>query len=263
MKMLFELLDSNQKRRPSFKRSDEYSFFMTNKGLLGKIPRFSFLDDKHITDFDIMRANIILHSYLNKVAFEEEMANFEEYIKRGDNIDHIKLIQALREKMVDCPYYKENQNEKDKIFIPFFSRSLNNLYFREPEKLLVPPYNDLKDHFADSIIDPFDVYGAELFNSNFTRLLKIKTVDKVTAYFHYDTFTIYFVNNQGRLDNKIVLFDKYMKRPSTSHMLDRISPVVDAYFAYDRAGLINNLHDQDLISSKILYLIHKRSGNKK
>ena len=261
MKHLFETLEANKKHRASFYKSDEYSFFSSNKGLLGKVERFSFLDDSKKDEFDIMRANIIIHSYLNKVAFEDEMVNFENHIKSGESIDHVKMIQALRERMVDCPYYKE-ENEKDKIYIPFFSRSLNTLYFREPEKLLVPPYSNLKDQFSDSVIDPFDVYGAELYNSNFTRLLKIKKVDNVTAYFHYDTYTIYFINNQGRLDNKIVLFDKHMKRPSVSHMLDRIRPVIDAYFANDRASLINALHDNELISSKMLYYIHKRSKKK-
>lgn len=261
MKHLFERLDSNKKHRLPFFKSDEYTFFFANRGVLAKVPRFSFLDDVRESDFDIMRANIIIHSYLNKVAFEEEMENFETYIKNGETIDHVKLIQALREKMVDCPYFRE-EGAKEKVFIPFFSRSLNLLYFREPEKLLVPPYNNLKDQFAESVIDAFDVYGAELFNSNFTRLLKVKTKGKITAYFHYDTYTIYFINDQGRLDNKIVLFDKYMKRPSYSHMLDRIGPVIDAYFANDRIALINALHDQQLISSKMLYLIHKRSDKK-
>ena len=261
MKGLFDTLSSKRKKRLPFYKSDEYSFFTSNRNYLGKVARFSYLDDPREDDFDIMRANIIIHSYLNKVAIEEEMVNFQNYIKEGENIDHVKMIQALREKMVDYPYLKE-AGEKEKIYIPFFSRSLNTLYFHEPEKLLNPPYSNLKEQFADSVIDPFDVYGAELYNSNFTRLLRVKKVDNVTAYFHYDTYTIYFINNQGRLDNKIVLFDKYMKRPSLSHMLDRISPVIDAYFNNDRSALINALHDQGLISSKMLYYIHKRSKTK-
>lgn len=261
MKSLFDTLESNKKHRIPFLKSEEFSFFLSNRGLLGKVARFSYLDDPRQSDFDVMRANIILHSYLNKVAFEEEMVNFENYMKNGETIDHVKIIQTLREKMVDCPYFKE-ENEKEKIYIPFFSRSLNALYSHEPEKLLVAPYNNLKDQFSDSVIDPFDTYGAELYNSNFTRLLKIKKVGKVTAYFHYDTYTIYFVNDQGRLDDKLVLFDRHMKHPSYSHMLDRISPVIDAYFAYDRSALINALHDNELISSKMLYIIHKRSKKK-
>lgn len=259
MRNLYETLEKKQKKRTSFEKSEEYLFFLENRGLLSKIPRFAFMDNPQADEFDIMRANILINSYLNKTLVEEEMVNFEEYSKKGQPIDHLKLLQTLREKMVDKPYFKD---DKDKIYITFFSRTLNQLYNREPEKLLNPPYSDLKEHFADTVIDPFETFGAELFNSNFTRLIKIKEEENITAFFHYDTNTIYFVNNQGRTDSKIVLFDKYMHHPSYSHMIDRIKPVVNAYFAHDRTALINALHDQELISSRLLYQIHKK-GKKK
>ena len=252
---LYETLEKKQKKRRSFLASEEYTFFVEHRSVLTKIPRFSFMDNLGADEFDIMRANILINSYLNKAAFEEEMVNFEEYSKKGESIDHVKLLQALRERMVDAPYFKDGT---EKVYITFFSRALNQLYTREPEKLLKEPYSDLKEHFADSIIDPFETFGADLFNSNFTRLLKIKEEQNITAYFHYDTNTIYFVNNQGRMDNKLVLFDKYMRRPNYSHMVDRIKPVIEAYFSFDRTRLINALHDQELISSRLLYQIHKK-----
>lgn len=258
MRNLFETLEHKKKRRTPFSKSEEYSFYMANHSVLAKIPRFSFLDNQR-DDFNIMRANIIINSYLNKTAFEEEMLNLETYIKRGENIDHIKIVQTIRERMIDKPYFKD---EKDKIYIPFFSRTLNQLYNYEPEKLLAAPYRDLKENFAESVIDPFEMFGSELFNSNFTRLLKVEEKNEMTAYFHYDTFTIYFINSQGRLDNKIVLFDKYIRRPSYSHMVDRIKPVIEAYLAYDRTALLNALHDQGLISSKLLYQIHRKDRKK-
>ena len=254
MKNLFDTLEANKKRRTPFYKSDEFSFFMSNRGSLGKVPRFSFLDDIREDDFDIMRANIIIHSYLNKVVFEEEMLNFENYMKSGESIDHVKLIQTLRERMIDLPYFKE-ENEKDKIYIPFFSRALNQSYLNEPEKFLVDPYKGLKDNFKDTLVDPFDTYGSEIYNSHFSRLVKIASVDKETAFFHYDTNTIYFVNEQGRLDASIVLFDKYIRHPNYSHMLERIRPVVDSYFSFDRDGLVNNLYDNGFISAHLLHRI--------
>ncbi|MBO4703633.1 MAG: hypothetical protein J5617_02245, partial [Bacilli bacterium] len=104
-------------------------------------------------------------------------------------------------------------------------------------------------------VDPFDTYGSELYNSHFSRLVKVKQEDKETAFFHYDTNTIYFVNEQGRLDGTVVLFDRYLRRPSYSHMLERIRPVVDAYFNFDREGFINALYDNGFISSHLLHLI--------
>ena len=99
-------------------------------------------------------------------------------------------FEGIKEKMIDEPYFLDDKN---KIYIPFFSRSLNQLYVREPEKLLVKPYSDLKDNFADSIVDPFDTYGALLYDSLYTRLLRVGTHNDETADFHYDTNTIYFV----------------------------------------------------------------------
>ena len=72
---------------------------------------------------------------------------------------------------------------------------------------------------------------------------------------HYDTNTIYFINEQGRLDASIVLFDRYIRHPNYSHMLERIKPVVDAYFDFDREGVINALYDNGFISSHLLHLI--------
>lgn len=255
-KGLFKILEKYQRKRPKFVQLEEYQFFINNRSYLSKVERFTFLDNVNQDEFDVMRANIIINAYLNKVSFEEEMSNIQSYIKKGDNFDHVKIIQTLKEKMIDKPYFLDN---KEKIYIPFFSRTLNTLYNREPEKLLNPPYSHLKDLFADSVIDPFDTYGADLFNSNFTRLIKIKEKDKITAYFHYDTNTIYFINDEGRLDNKLVLFDKYLKHPSYNHMLDRIAPIVEAYFSFDREAVIHYLEEEKLISHKLVNIIHRKA----
>ena len=63
--------------------------------------------------------------------------------------------------------------------------------------------------------------------------------------------TLYFINDQGRLDAKVVLFDKYIKKPKFTHMLERVAPVVEAYFNNDRNGLINALLDNNLISPQM------------
>ena len=122
-----------------------------------------------------------------------------------------------------------------------------------------PPYNDLKNNFIDSSIDPFDTYGAELFNSFFTSLVKVDTNGKEVAYFHYDTNTIYIINDQGRLDLKIVLFDKYLRKINTNHMLERVTPVVRKYFENDKEGFLKALLENNLISKKLFDLIHKNN----
>ena len=142
-----------------------------------------------------------------------------------------------------------------KIYIPFFNRAINQIYSLEPLKLLEEPYISLEDNYQNSSNDPFDTYGAELFNSFFTKLVKVGTNGKEIAYFHYDTNTIYIVNEQGRLDLKIVLFDRYIKKPNLNHMLERITPVVDKYFADDREGFIEALLENKFISKKMYQMV--------
>ena len=251
MKNLFDFIASRAKRRNAFIKSEEYRFFLENRHLLTKIPRFLNLYDLENDSFEVMRANIVLYAYLNKVKMEEEVQNLGNYINSNKK-NHSSFIKSFHEIISELPYYQE---DKEKIYIPFFTRSLNQIYLNDPEKLLTYPYNGLQDNFKETVIDPFDTYGHELYNSHFSRLVKIKNVDKETAYFHYDTNTIYFINEQGRLDTSIVLFDRYIRHPNYSHMLERIKPVVDAYFDFDREALIKALHENGFISNTLLNLI--------
>lgn len=243
MKRLFNYIARKAKRRIAFEKSEEFRFFLNNRHLFNKMPLFQYLYDYNKDPFMVMRANIVLKAYLNKAEMEQAINN----LAKSDN-----LLNQYQEIISKLPYYQEKDN---KIYIPFFSHSLNQIYAKEPEKLLTSPYNGLVDNFIDTLIDPFDKYGNELFNSSFTRLIKIKSDEKETAYFHKDTNTIYFVNDQGRLDTCVVLFDKYIKHPNYENILERIVPVVDAYFAFDRNAFIKNLYENGFISSHLLHLI--------
>ena len=252
---LWKTLEKYQNKNYSLIKTEEYRFFLMHRDILIKYENFANLYELNDDDFNIFRANIIIHSHLNKLNFEAEVKSLKEYMaKTGKKFDKAKFNAALKERMVDAPYYLE---EKNKIYIPFFSRSINLIYLKEPEKLLTYPYSDLEGSYSESIIDPGDTYGSELFNSFFTRFVKVGTNGKETAYFHYDTNNIYIVNNQGRLDVKIALFDKYIKKPSLSHMLERLKPVAEAYFNNDREGFINSLVSNSFISNKMLYIIKK------
>lgn len=245
MKRLFATLEAKKKRRNTFENSEEFKFFIENRHLLGKFNKFSFLYDSEGNEFNMMRANVIIYGLLNKQTIEMEVRSLKEY---GQDKDPEAFNSALRDRCIDLPYY----SEKDmRIYIPFFNRALNQIYTLEPLKLLEEPYVGLQDNFQNSSIDPFDTYGAELFNSFYTKLVKVGTNGKEIAYFHYDTNTIYIVNEQGRLDLKIVLFDRYIKKPNLNHMLERITPVVEKYFADDREGFVEALYENKFISSKM------------
>ena len=251
MKKLFDYIASKAKKRKAFEQSEEFHFFLSNRHLLTRLPQFIHFYDADSDPFEIMRANIVLYAYINKSKMEDEINSLGNYINFNKK-NHANFIKSFHEIISELPYYQE---DKEKIYIPFFTRSLNQIYLNDPEKLLTYPYNGLKENFKDTVIDPFDTYGNELYNSHFSRLVKIENSDKETAFFHYDTNTIYFINEQGRLDTSIVLFDRYIRHPNYSHMLERIKPVVDAYFNFDREELIRSLYQNGFISSHLLHLI--------
>ena len=250
MKNLFNYIASKAKRRKAFEQSEEFHFFIENRHILMHFPQFIHFYDTENDPFQIMRANIILQAFINKSKMEEEAASLDKYYSK--NKDHENFIKSYHEIISELSYYQEGN---EKIYIPFFNRELNQIYANEPEKLSSSSYSRLKDDFKGTLVDPFDTYGSEIYNSHFSRLVKISSVDKETAFFHYDTNTIYFVNEQGRLDAGIVLFDRYIRHPSYSHMLERIKPVVDAYFAFDREGMIDALFTNGFISNRLLHLI--------
>ncbi|MBQ6731356.1 MAG: hypothetical protein IJR08_05590 [Bacilli bacterium] len=258
MRSLFNFIASRAKRRKGFEKSEEFRFFLDYRHLLTRLPRFVNFYDLDSDPFDIMRANIILQAYINKAKMEEEVRNLSNYINVNKK-NHAHFVKSFHEIISELPYF---QDGKDKIFIPFFTRSLNEIYIDDPEKLLTYPYDGLAENFKDTVIDPFDTYGSELYNSHFSRLVKIRKEDKETAFFHYDTNTIYLINEQGRLDTSIVLFDRYIRHPNYAHMLERIQPVIDAYFAFDREAFLKALHDNGFLSTHLLHLIRIRDWAK-
>lgn len=255
MSSVLTLLDRYKKRRRTFKISEEYKFFVANKNLLNKMPRFTYLNKKNNSEFDIFRMNIILRGYLNKTLIENETENYTKYSENSNT----NFNQILKEKLVDEPYFLDGNN---KIYIPFFSKAINLIYTSESTKLLKYPYNSLEHDFTDAMIDPFDTYGYEIYNSYFTHLLKVYESDGEAAFFHYDTFTLYIVNSQGRLDGKIVLFDRFLRHPNYNHMLERIKPVVEAYYSFDKSNFLNTLKSQGFLSSRMYYLIKLFAGRK-
>ncbi len=256
METIYSLLEKYQKKRKAFYSSSEYIFFLENREALAKNSRFSFLYDSDDDDFGVMRANIIIYSYLNKKKMDVEINSFKKELKKGNDVDINALRKALKDSL---PHLYHLQENNAKIYIPFFPRALNSLYINNPEKLVVPPYDALMSSFSRSMIDPFDTYGYHLYNSSFTRLVLVKEAPskKEAAFFHYDTNTIYFINDEGRLDNKLVLFDKYLSKKNTSHILERISGVIDAYFNFDRTKMIDELRDNKFISGRMMALIRK------
>jgi hypothetical protein len=144
-----------------------------------------------------------------------------------------------------------------KIYVPFFPISINDLYSTHFEKLLKAPYKRLIGSYQSSAIDIFDYYGYEIYDSYFTKLVPIRKTPKCLAAYDYDAEALYFINDQGRLDEKICFFDKTIKIPVKTHLVKRIEAVADAYLADDKDALCRALVGGNLISSG---LMHKLAG---
>ena len=154
--------------------------------------------------------------------------------------------------MAELPFFKYGPEEK-RIYVPIFPYNLNALYAGQFQKLMVPPYLSLVKNFQGSSIDPFDYYGPDIYNSYFTRLVEVRKTEHGSAFYDFDAEALYFVNLQGRLDDKLCLFDRSLHHPNHNHMLKRLFPVVDAYYADDKESFLKALVDNKLISSKEIY----------
>jgi len=247
MDLFFDL--SKKQRTSPFGKSNEMAFYLANRILLSDVPAYaSFL--KAEESFTIIRANILIRALLNKDIIERAYTKaLREEKKQGDSFD---LTAFMNEAMAELPFFKYGPEEK-RIYVPIFPYNLNALYAGQFQKLMVPPYLSLVKNFQGSSIDPFDYYGPDIYNSYFTRLVEVRKTEHGSAFYDFDAEALYFVNLQGRLDDKLCLFDRSLHHPNHNHMLKRLFPVVDAYYANDKESFLKALVDNKLISSKEIY----------
>jgi len=179
-KSIFKILE---KERNSKTFNDEESdFFYKNKNILKNDPQFS----KYLTvenDFDIIKANIIIRGLKNK-------EDIDTFIIEGFKNNIPNLNEILKEKCLDYPYIKYDDY---RVYFPFFNRITNGVYSNEVEKLKESPYSDLFLNYKAFIVDPFDTYGVDLFDSSFTKLVKVSEDLTTVSYFSYHLNCI-FVN---------------------------------------------------------------------
>ncbi|MBP5092294.1 MAG: hypothetical protein J6328_07085 [Bacilli bacterium] len=253
---LFDQLAKKQ-RFTGFLSSSQMTFFNQNRVLLDQVPIFArFM--KATKPFDVIRANIIIQAILNKKAIEEAYSAKKREDKKGSKSK--KSLNAYMKGVLDELTFMEL--EDGKIYLPIFPISLNRIYSEDYEKLSKAPYEALLHNYEAIVVDPFDTYGADLYNSYFTKLILVEKNKSGSAYYDYDSDAIYFVNKQGRLDTKICLFDKYLVNPNHNHMLKRIAPVVEAYYKDDKKEVKRLLVENKLISSKLIYRIESDESRK-
>lgn len=251
-----------RKKRISLIRSEEYAFYAENTQLLSRFTTHYHMSQPDTTGFKIIQCNILIRAIKNKDIIEK---NLEKYSLESLAVPVDKRDRFIRDKVWEdlenahAPYF---EIDKGRIYIPFFSRGLNLIYNDQPTRLMDYPYNELKDKPLTACIDLFDMYNFSLFSSTFTSLIKIKEDKTSAAYYHKEFETIYIINNQGRLDVCIPIFDRYLKTRNEEHLIRRIERVVTAYYSNDCSEFIKSLYEENLISHKT-FIALARSASKK
>ncbi len=245
---IYDILEEAQ-APTNFKKSPEQIYYDENRYRLNELESYSYLADSS-DSFGIVRGNIILRALENKESIEKLFKKYEKnYFSPA-----ISLNEYMENGLLGLPYlvFKGEKN-----YVPIFALSISMIYSKNFSRLGEMPYKKIFKQYEAALIDPFDYYGYEIFISYFTRLVLIDKTPDCAAFYDYDAKTIYFVNDEGRLDAKVCLFDKDLKHPLLNHLMPRIKTVVDAYFSNNKEMLVQTLFDNGLISETLFEKIKK------
>lgn len=249
MSSLFNILEKERNTR-NYKYTDEVVFFNKFKGMLKINPYFAkYLDCEN--DFDIIKANIIIKAIINKEELDKIIN--DTYLKYDQSsIDEIK--ELIKEQVSDLPYI---DYDNFKVYIPFFNKATNIVYSVENEKMKEYPYIELTKKYEPFLVEAFETYTIDVFNSLFTQLVKVDESKTTMAFYHYDFNAIFIINRQGTLDNIIYLFDKYLINPHKYNIIERIKPLIRAYYNNDLGEFVNLLYKNGFVSYYVFRKICK------
>jgi hypothetical protein len=229
-----------------FLRSPDGQFFLAERRRLLDAPLFAELfNANHV--FSIIKAVIILRGLIQK-------EQVEHYLKTQGKISletHGRIKHHLiRDRFLQDIQFKFSWKDNNQmIILPFFNRAMNLIYTQEPDKLFDYPYSRLETDFSTSIIDAFEHYHFALFSSNFTNLIPLEVGDRSSrAFYQPDARMVLIINQQGRLDVGMFLFDRKIKKTNLTEIPIRLKRVLPAYFANDRIGLLAGLNQEGFLS---------------
>ena len=246
---LFKILEKECNKR-KITRSEEYKFYNSNRYELSTNSYFAEYAEASDV-FDIICANIVIWGIKNKKELDK-IIDDEYFLVNGKNIEEIK--KEINDRILDLPYLKVRNI---KVYIPFFNLNTNAIYSVNNEKMSQEPYINLADNYNAFLTDPFTTYGVDIFDFLSTKLVRILESDTAVAFYHFDFNVIFIINRQGSLDNTIYLFDKKIKKPNYSHIVERIKPLIQAYFDGNLNDFIYLLYKNEFISYKTFRKICK------
>lgn len=237
--LIFKFLNKNKKDYIYYE-TKEHEFYNKNIKLIEKVKSFYPSFDDY--GFNLICSNILIDSFMNVDIIQKNIEQFK-------GLDMTSSYELARSLLKDRPYVLEEDGYR--VFFPQFSRSLNYILTNNPLTIRKYPYDSMQNKPTVFCVDLFDIYGYRIFNSNFTNL-KLILEDKTSAAFYSESFeTIYIINNQGRLDIAIPIFDKYLKNNKGTNIEERIKKVMIKFYSNSRTSFINALKDEKLISEKM------------
>jgi hypothetical protein len=191
--------------------------------------------------FGIVRSDIVLRGLLNKKKIDDEVE-----IYSAEQLSSAAVNEAIH---AGLPYLEKGT---ERIYIPSYSPSINQKYAFDLPSLKAFPYLALVKDSQASLVDPFETYGNLLYDSPFTRLVKLETHDVDSNVFYHPEFKdLFVIDNYGGLEQEIPIFDERMKTMDGSHLFDRLELLMKDYYANERDDFLHHLFTLNLISKPL------------
>lgn len=249
---IYDIL-KKKKSLKNYKNTKEYSFYQKHKKEIKKVSSFYHLKDEKDDGFFILESNILIEAFLSKKYIEEIIINMKDE-------DEIKIVDEIKNMLEKRPYIEK---DGEKIYLPQFPKALNYIYLNNPSRLILYPYNLLDKSPSISCVDLFDEFGYEIFNSSFVNLHFILK-DATSKAFYSDSFeSIYIINDQGRLDLVISVFDKYLENKNKDNINERLLKVMTKFYENNLTQFVKALKDEKFISEKMHRILIKNISKKR
>ena len=247
MKKINQILLSKQSKEFDFYKSSQYTFYLKNrKEMKGFLVQPNISSSSKI--FDIICKNAVISAILNKKVLDNICKDLFSSIYLTSKLTFEEFLKYYHARIVDLKRFKSLDKQ---IYIPIYTHVLNDIYLNNPLELLKQPYSEVVDNLKGNYIDMFTTYNYQLFDSTFTKLIKIKEYKNGVSFYDFDSATIFFINDQGKLDYYLPVFDKWMVKFNTSRLMNRLTSVCDCFYEGTKESLINELYATALISEKM------------
>lgn len=255
MKKINKILKSKQRREIKFTKSSQYTYYVQHKKELNAFLNYPSINSGSKI-FDIICKNAIISAILNKKQLDSICKDLFSSIYLTNKLTFEEFLKYYHARIVDLRCFRSL--EKD-IYIPIYTHVLNDIYLNKPLELLKQPYAEVVGNLKGNYIDMFATYNYQLFDSTFTKMIKIKEYNSGVAFYDFDCATLFFINDQGKLDYYLPLFDKWMEKINTSRLINRLISVCDCFYEGNKEAIINEMYKTALISLKMKNLLENKT----